>query len=136
MRSPVATSPYNSTSWSQQLHALASRVAMNRTVAGVHFPIDSVAGAILGLTLGRYLVKRCTNAASYEAWSFDSANFIANADFQWFDLYDVATSAQKEAVGSGGAKYAVQQNAAVALSALDRSLILEQLWTKARAEWP
>ena len=36
-----------------------ARIAVNRTVAGVHFPIDSVAGALLGLTLAEYLVNLC-----------------------------------------------------------------------------
>jgi hypothetical protein len=32
---------------------MAERIASNRTVAGVHFPMDSMAGSCLGLTLGR-----------------------------------------------------------------------------------
>jgi hypothetical protein len=32
---------------------MAARIAVNRTVAGVHFPMDSMAGACLGITLGR-----------------------------------------------------------------------------------
>ena len=39
-----------------QLMRLASRVAINRTVAGVHFPVDSAAGCFLGLALGEYFV--------------------------------------------------------------------------------
>ncbi len=35
-----------------QLLRQAARVAVNRQVAGVHFPVDSAAGALLGLTLG------------------------------------------------------------------------------------
>ena len=42
----------------EQLMRLADRIARNRTVAGVHFPVDSAAGAMLGLTLGDYLVRR------------------------------------------------------------------------------
>jgi len=42
-----------------QLHRLAFRVAENRVVAGLHFPIDSLAGQLLGLGLARYFVWSC-----------------------------------------------------------------------------
>jgi hypothetical protein len=34
---------------------LAARVAINRTVAGMHYPVDSGAGAVLGLALAEHL---------------------------------------------------------------------------------
>ena len=34
------------------VHAAGLSRRVNRTIAGVHFPIDSAAGAVLGLTLG------------------------------------------------------------------------------------
>lgn len=42
----------------EQLERLAARITINRTVAGVHFPVDSEAGARLGMTLARYFVTR------------------------------------------------------------------------------
>jgi len=42
-----------------QMQRLAARTSINRTVAGVHFPVDSLAGQLLGQTLGEYLVHHC-----------------------------------------------------------------------------
>jgi membrane-associated phospholipid phosphatase len=42
-----------------QLHRMAYRVAENRVVAGLHFPIDSIAGHALGIVLARYFLWRC-----------------------------------------------------------------------------
>jgi membrane-associated phospholipid phosphatase len=53
--------PYrgDAVNWGTQLMRLAARVAVNRIVAGVHFPVDAAAGMVLGLTLGQYFVNRC-----------------------------------------------------------------------------
>ena len=40
--------PYGDMQWLEQLLRLASRIAVNRTIAGVHFPVDSAAGAVIG----------------------------------------------------------------------------------------
>ncbi len=47
--------PKDGVSRSAQLYRLAHRIASNRTVAGVHFPIDSAAGALMGCLLGEYI---------------------------------------------------------------------------------
>jgi hypothetical protein len=41
------------------LAKLAERIAVNRTVAGLHFPVDSWAGAALGETIGGLLLSLC-----------------------------------------------------------------------------
>jgi PAP2 superfamily len=43
----------------RQFKRMAERVSTNRVVAGVHFPVDNVAGRLLGVTLGEYFVRRC-----------------------------------------------------------------------------
>jgi membrane-associated phospholipid phosphatase len=75
--------------WREQLMRQAARIAINRTVAGVHFPVDSSAGQLLGLTLGEYLVHRCDRLveAKYAPWYFDGSRFGENQDFVRTDLY-------------------------------------------------
>ena len=41
------------------LHGLAERITVNRTVAGVHYPIDSWCGAALGQIVGNIILNRC-----------------------------------------------------------------------------
>src|ERR1044071_8116934 len=40
------------------LSKLAERIAVNRTVAGVHYPIDTWAGAILGRAVGQIVLAK------------------------------------------------------------------------------
>ncbi|WP_165456192.1 phosphatase PAP2 family protein [Paracoccus sediminis] len=54
----LLTDPAGGAKGDSQPYRLASRIAINRTVAGVHFPVDSAAGAILGIQLGRYMMAR------------------------------------------------------------------------------
>ena len=45
--------------YARMLSMVAARIGINRTVAGVHFPVDTVAGCTLGVTLGQYVLWRC-----------------------------------------------------------------------------
>jgi hypothetical protein len=44
------------------LYKQAERIAVNRTVAGVHFPIDTWAGAALGEAVGQVILAKCKPA--------------------------------------------------------------------------
>ena len=63
-----------------QLFRLACRIAVNRTVAGVHFPADSAAGAVLGIQLGRLLLARATPVGAVARASFDGRQFVDKKD--------------------------------------------------------
>jgi len=126
---------YAASSFGEQLMRLAARIAINRTVAGVHFPVDSMAGAMLGLTLGNYLLARFRGDASYAAWRFDGASFPASpsdGDFYWTDLYDASTDAQHSA---GVVSGFVTNSATPSLDPTRQSPALSWLWGKALAEW-
>jgi hypothetical protein len=116
--------------WSQQLMRQAARVAINRTVAGVHFPVDSAAGQVLGLTLGEYFVHRCRAADSYTfyyPWRFDGERYPPGADFDWRLLYDAPADTRLSDV------YTDVITAEVTTA--QPSDLLNWLWNKAAAEW-
>jgi hypothetical protein len=81
----------------KHLERLAARITINRTVAGVHFPVDNAAGAKLGMTLGRYFVMRAKLGGTRplpgglgesfdgEEWFVDSKGKQTNPDFDKAD---------------------------------------------------
>jgi hypothetical protein len=133
--------PYRDVMWGDQLLRQASRIAVNRTIAGVHYPIDSAAGAVLGLTLGQYFVSRATGATSYEAWSFDAAKFPNGNSgpqplygvFFVLELYIVVAKPNPPQLGPA-APYDYATSAGTQ-SLGGTSPMLAWLWGKAKAEW-
>jgi hypothetical protein len=123
--------PYDHVSLVKQLMSQAARIAINRTVAGVHFPVDSAAGAVLGLTLGNYFVSRCGGAvdAHYQPWTFDGSAYPAVRDFYWDDYFDAHTGSQ------AAGQYVKSAAMPEAPQAAGSSEILNWLWRKAVEEW-
>ena len=70
----------------QQLERLAYRIADNRVVAGLHFPMDSVAGCLLGQTLAEYFYAACTGEkALIKEASFEGAK-LSDDEAETFEL--------------------------------------------------
>ena len=129
----LSKEPGKSKDWLEQLMRQAARVAINRTVAGVHFPVDSVAGQLLGLTLGHYFVRRATIAGPYAAWKFDGTQFVGTDDFDWRLQYSVSTDAQLPEPPRLQPPWAVSLGLQPAVTPAP---LLAELWTEAQGEWP
>jgi membrane-associated phospholipid phosphatase len=105
----------------------AERIAVNRTVAGMHFPIDSYAGAALGETVGRIVLRLCTDKArvvkpvDYHAIHCDFTLAAFRPDL-WPKLQD-------ENVPQAGL---TRRDEPVSVAP---SELFEWLWTKAAAEF-
>lgn len=130
----AAPPPYQGDGYALQLVRMAARIAVNRTVAGVHFPIDSIAGALLGLTLGEYFLAR-VRGGRYHAAHFDgTAADIGRRDFAWWEIYDPASAGLLFADGTEKTHPAVRRFDGETYAA-DDSPALTWLWERAVAEW-
>jgi membrane-associated phospholipid phosphatase len=131
-----ANPAYGHVSYGVQLMRQAARIAINRTAGGVHVPADSIAGAVLGLTLGQYLVNRASGVNTYHASGFDGVALdgLPNPgveDFDWTDLFD-------ETAAPPAIKYVkayVTNLAAQNMAGDTQPSALIWLWNKAVAEW-
>ena len=101
------------------LRRLAHRIATNRVVAGLHFPVDTIAGRLLGDTLATYFVGMCEgtpwNTASFDGTQLASPTEEPDAD-------------DKAANPSCTSAPARPPNST-------KHPILAELWQAARREW-
>jgi hypothetical protein len=103
---------------------MAERIAANRVVAGVHFPIDSAAGALLGLTIADHVASLGagvgTTAVAARTFKVDpaAANPTEMTKDQDFDLTWLAKAQPTETPGVKTA-----------------STEFQELWRKANEEW-
>src|SRR5262249_24083680 len=101
---------------------LAERIAVNRTVAGVHFPIDTWAGAVLGRTVGQLVLAHCGAPVEIGAHSYKAHN----TDFSLHAFMD-------KGQGPGSAHAAgVNSHGSFSIGASDK---FKWLWGKAEAEF-
>jgi hypothetical protein len=97
---------------------LAERIAVNRTVAGMHYPIDSWAGAILGRAVGQIVLSKCGAGSTIEAYDYRAH---AHCDF----FVD-------EFVKGENPPFGVHQKDSVTVASSD---LFAWLWKKARKEF-
>ncbi|WP_310564999.1 phosphatase PAP2 family protein [Hydrogenophaga sp.] len=81
-----------------QLQRQAYRIAVNRTVAGVHYPVDSACGRVLGTLLGEFMVGRSAGRAFKER-EFKGSHYSgprgAARDFDLQDSIDNGDAGQQ-----------------------------------------
>jgi membrane-associated phospholipid phosphatase len=106
-----------------QLDRQAARIATNRVVAGVHFPVDSMAGRMLGVALGEYFVGRCTGNKKFERRKFIAAG-IDSAPVTDFNPFNPAQEPL------AGPFYSQSTGANI-----PKSVLMAYLWDRAREEW-
>lgn len=107
--------------WEAMVLPAAHRIAVNRTIAGVHYPVDSAAGAVLGLTIAEAVAALAGQGAAQSVrldsdtnWFLDQSG--ARGDFAW----------------SGG----LERYAPSAGSTPDAASMWSDFWAGAQAEWP
>ncbi len=119
---PTAPPPKHATVI-EQLERHAARIATNRVVAGVHFPVDSIAGRMLGVALGEYFVGRCLGSTASKSRTFN-ASYTDNhphRDFNPFSADQQLSAGNFYSESAGGP--------------ITQSLLMYQLWGAAKAEW-
>jgi hypothetical protein len=107
----------------------AERIAINRTVAGLHFPADSVAGMVLAQTLSEFYVARCAGNGKVWTRTFSGPGFRGDFSYQ-----DVLEMRYPKAPGTSGTDkdVIIRSDKPVEVGASD---LLGHVWRKAVAEW-
>lgn len=101
------------------LRSVAFRIAENRIVAGLHFPVDNLAGRLLGDALASYFISRCTP----RIWHAGRFNAVAAGD-----------AALAKAV-DGEAPFGGYRCESAARPLSSPNPLLAQLWSDALTEW-
>ena len=108
----------------EQVERQAARIATNRVIAGVHFPVDSMAGRMLGVALGEYFVGRCAGGQKFMGRRFTAAG-IDNAPTTDFNPFNV-----NQILAAPSPFYSQTAGAAITQSAL-----MKPIWGAAKDEW-
>jgi len=125
---PSGSRRADSMSW--QLNRLAFRIAENRVVAGLHYPVDAIAGQALGVMLARYVawlggedVQKLVDPSKFKvgAIAFPNPQVPGDCEPETDKYVDDAANIGAPAVDLPTTRPAAE--------------VLQVLWAKAQAEW-
>ena len=108
------------------LYRLAARIADNRTVAGVHYPVDSAHGGLLGLGVTLGLVGHCLGGGS----EHPVPEWVANAN-GWSGDFTL----RKWCAALGGGAQQGWRSGTTTVARAEPWQVLPALWRAAVAEW-
>jgi hypothetical protein len=117
---------------SLQMHRLAARIATNRVVAGIHFPVDNAAGQLLGVTLAEF-IEHCALGSQGRGWiprEFLGTHGLLTGRFEFdpFDRTQSLVEPRDDYVKTNlDARSGTKVTAPIEM--------IEWIWGKARAEW-
>ena len=115
-----------------QLLKLARRVADNRVVAGVHFPIDSPAGFVLADVIADYFLAKCVAKKPVTPVVLDGTALDPYGDADSATVYD-DQGAWSKFVSEGKRDGAPAKKAAAFEGDLSSPLLV-QMWSRATTE--
>lgn len=111
------------------LRRVAHRIAENRVVAGLHYPIDNVSGRLLGDAFASYLLAACGQAADWYGGEFDGENLAPDsAGRPMFEAERAAEDGRSQDPGCTALS-------GFAAPAAARFPVLRAMWAAAQAEW-
>ena len=116
----------------------AARIAINRTVAGVHYPVDSMAGQLLGMSVADYFMARLKPTGSTTnvgAWGFDGTPYPGATDFSGAELFDTTADVRNTTAYAAPITSIVGGVATPVSATVQGSANLNWLWAAAAAEW-
>jgi membrane-associated phospholipid phosphatase len=108
------------------LYRLAARIADNRTIAGLHYPVDSAHGGLLGLGVGLGFVAHCLGGGP----SHPVPEWSARGD-DWPGDF----SLRKWCAALGGTAPQGWRSGSTTVPEAESWHILPRLWAAAVAEW-
>jgi hypothetical protein len=116
-------------SMTRQMNRLAYRIAENRVVAGLHYPIDAIPGQALGVMLARYVVWVASAGQAWPDLKIGAKVFHTRGDVDGDEVptFDALLHEQPHITAPVTPLSSV--------TTLPQAPVLQALWRLARREW-